>query len=305
MSLFKKKITAITHNGDFHSDDVFACAALLLWAEKTDNKIKIIRSREKEIIEKADMVVDVGGIFDPEKNRFDHHQRNGAGKRENGIPYASFGLVWKKYGEEICGDQEIADRIEKELVMPIDARDSGVTISVPNNDYNIYDYRIGNIISAFNLVPEENEKLLGEQFEKALQFAKEILLREMAWAGALINGERETLKAIKEQNEPEILILDKNMEWHEAVSQNKNIKFVIYPQKEEQEWCIQTGRNNLDNYIDRVKFPENWRGLRDEELVKASGIKEAVFCINGGWFAVAKTKEGAIEMANKALKIYN
>ena len=43
-------------------------------------------------MDSADIVIDVGGQYDPDAGRFDHHQRGGAGERENGIPYSSFGL---------------------------------------------------------------------------------------------------------------------------------------------------------------------------------------------------------------------
>jgi uncharacterized UPF0160 family protein len=33
----------------------------------------IVRTRDKEIIDKLDIVCDVGGEFDAEKKRFDHH----------------------------------------------------------------------------------------------------------------------------------------------------------------------------------------------------------------------------------------
>jgi uncharacterized UPF0160 family protein len=40
------------------------------------------------------MIVDVGSLYDPENLIFDHHQRSSSLKRESGIPYASFGLVF-------------------------------------------------------------------------------------------------------------------------------------------------------------------------------------------------------------------
>jgi uncharacterized UPF0160 family protein len=302
MNLFKKKIKVVTHSGDFHADDVFACATLSLWAEKNGCKLKIIRDRDPKIIEKADMVVDVGNVYNPDENKFDHHQKGGAGERENGIPYASFGLIWKKYGVEICKTQGIADRIEKRLVLSIDARDNGKNI-LNTNELGIIDHRTSNMICDFNPTWQEDKKLSFKYFEKSLNFAKEILLREIAWAKALIDAERETMKIIKEQNEPEILILDENTDWHEAVSKNKKIKLVIYPRNKKTEWSIQTGRDNLEDYnSDRVKFPKDWWGLRDENLIKISRIEGAVFCADGGWFAVVKTKEGAIEMAKRALQ---
>src|SRR5437764_1161911 len=97
------EVTIVAHNGNFHADDVFAVATVLLVLERSDFPAwrqaipKIIRTRDPKTIEKADFVVDVGGVYDAENNRFDHHQAGGAGTRANGIPYASFGLVWKKF----------------------------------------------------------------------------------------------------------------------------------------------------------------------------------------------------------------
>lgn len=36
---------------------------------------EIIRSRDKDILNDCDIVVDVGAEFDHEKKRYDHHQR--------------------------------------------------------------------------------------------------------------------------------------------------------------------------------------------------------------------------------------
>ena len=87
-----KKI--VTHNSTFHADDVFAVATLLI----IEPDAEVIRTRDENIISSADYVVDVGQIYDKDKKRFDHHQLGGAGKRDDGIEYASFGLVWKEYG---------------------------------------------------------------------------------------------------------------------------------------------------------------------------------------------------------------
>ena len=101
----------VTHNAKFHTDDVFAIATLLILYPEAE----IIRTRDEAILKSADIVVDVGQVHDAEKNRFDHHQVGGAGKRENGIQYASFGLVWKKFGEEISGSREVAEKIDEAI----------------------------------------------------------------------------------------------------------------------------------------------------------------------------------------------
>jgi len=114
--------TIVTHDGNFHADDVFSIAAL----KHIFPSFKLIRTRDLELIAKADIVVDVGGEYDPDTDRFDHHQRGGAGERENGIPYSSFGLIWQKYGLEICeGNQDVANAVDSGLVSTIDAIDCG------------------------------------------------------------------------------------------------------------------------------------------------------------------------------------
>lgn len=60
--------TILTHSGSFQADDIFAVAILLLALGES----KVVRTRDKDQIATADYVVDVGMIYDPAKNRFDH-----------------------------------------------------------------------------------------------------------------------------------------------------------------------------------------------------------------------------------------
>ena len=77
----------ITHNGKFHFDEIFSTVILSKMLSE------IILFRTNEINEKIEnkYVYDIGG------GEFDHHQEGGNGERENGIKYASCGLVWKKF----------------------------------------------------------------------------------------------------------------------------------------------------------------------------------------------------------------
>src|SRR3990167_6875007 len=125
----------ITHNGSFHTDDIFAAAALSLMLEKKGDSFEIIRTHDPEAIANGDYVFDVGGIYDEEKNRFDHHQKEFNNKRESGILYSSFGLVWKKFGIELAGSEKAAESIDRHLVAPIDASDNGFDLT--ENKYDI------------------------------------------------------------------------------------------------------------------------------------------------------------------------
>jgi len=61
-----------THSGIFHADDAMACYFLTKLTKDYKNAI-ITRTRDMEVLNKMDLVVDVGGIYDPKNNRYDHH----------------------------------------------------------------------------------------------------------------------------------------------------------------------------------------------------------------------------------------
>jgi uncharacterized UPF0160 family protein len=302
LNLFKKKITVATHNGSFHADDVFAVATLSIWAEKNNLKLNVIRTRERNVIDEADIVVDVGELYNPEKKRFDHHQREGAGTHDNGVPYASFGLVWKYYAEKITS-KDVAREIEQKMVMPIDARDNGIDISTPEtNKFRISEYIVKDAIHALRpAIGSSNDYDIA--FNKAVQIVQEILRGEIENAEFEIKGDVETAGEIEKQNNPEVLILNEFIKWEKAVSESRNTKIVIYPNLRGGGWCIEVARTDLEKYDSaKILFPKNWRGERDEVLAKASGVRDAIFCHRGGWLAGTQSIEGAIELANKALE---
>ena len=79
--------------------------------------------------------------------------------------------------------------------------------------------------------------------------------------------------------------------------------FVIYPREVYKNyWAVKAVRNDPKTFINRKDFPKSWAGLRDEELQKISGVSDAIFCHRGLFLAVAKTKEGAIKLAQIAVE---
>lgn len=83
-----------THNGTFHADETTACAILTYLFENSS----IIRSRDPEELEKADIIIDVSNQND--EKHFDHHSKEFTLSRDNGIKYATAGLMWKKFGHD-------------------------------------------------------------------------------------------------------------------------------------------------------------------------------------------------------------
>ena len=39
------------------------------------SEARVVRSRKTEVLASCDIVVDVGGVYDPAIHRYDHHQR--------------------------------------------------------------------------------------------------------------------------------------------------------------------------------------------------------------------------------------
>ena len=62
-----------THSGTFQCDEALGC--WLLRQHPDFANAKIVRSRDNHVLDQLDIVIDVGGVYDPAKLRFDHHQR--------------------------------------------------------------------------------------------------------------------------------------------------------------------------------------------------------------------------------------
>lgn len=108
-----------------------------------------MRTRDPAKLEPLSIVVDVGGVYDDEAKRYDHHQRGFTEVFGNGfdkIKLSSAGLVYKHYGQEIIAKLlNITDEAQintlwlqlySELIESIDAIDNGVNITSGELAYN-------------------------------------------------------------------------------------------------------------------------------------------------------------------------
>ena len=303
----KKLIKLVTHDGSFHADDIFACATLSLMLEKKQEKFYIIRTRDQEIIDNSDYVFDVGGIYNEKLNRFDHHQKGGAGERPaspsqggEGIPYAAFGLVWKKFGEELCGSRKAAEIIDKKLVASIDAHDNGYDLV--ENKHEISPYSIQHFFYSMKPTWQEENVTDDEMFLKCVEIAKEVLLREIIQAKDGVLAEDLVVSIYKNTKDKRIIVLDKHYPFEYILNNFSEPLFVVCPSKDKRnKWGARAVREDPKTFKNRKNFPASWAGLRNEELVKVTGVPDAVFCHNNLFMAVAKSKEGAIKLAELAL----
>ena len=279
--------TIVTHNGNFHADDVFSIAAL----KSIIPSFKLIRTRDLDVIAKADMVVDVGGEYDAETDRFDHHQRGGAGERENGIPYSSFGLIWQKYGIEICqGNRDVAKAVDSGLVSTIDAIDCG-------HVEGIYEgISLSQTIGMFNPTWQEDADF-DACFNEAVDFASRVLKRFIASANGGISAKALVAKAIENAEDPRVVVLEKYTPWKRTVhALSEEALYVVYPSQTGQ-WRIQTVPVELGSFEDRKPLPKQWAGLSDNDLQEVTNIHDAMFCHNGCFIAGAESFESTMKMA--------
>ncbi|XP_023412758.1 MYG1 exonuclease isoform X2 [Loxodonta africana] len=132
-----------THNGTFHCDEALACALLRLLPEYRD--AEIVRTRDPEKLASCDIVVDVGGEYDPQRHRYDHHQRSFTETMSSlspGKPWqtklSSAGLVYLHFGHKLLAQLlstseedsmvgTLYDKMYENFVEEVDAVDNGIS----------------------------------------------------------------------------------------------------------------------------------------------------------------------------------
>jgi uncharacterized UPF0160 family protein len=288
-----------THPGNFHADDVFAVAALR--AAAGDETVEVVRTRDEALQAEADVRVDVGGRSDPATGDFDHHQKGGAGERENGIAYASFGLVWRHVGARVAGSEEAAASVDERLVQGVDANDTGQTIA-RSLVGDVRSMSVSGVIAALN--PSWDEELSEEQeaarFEEAVALASGILERQVAGAAAFQRARQLILDAIGRADDPRVIELDRNMPWRETVIAGApEALYVVYPKSDG--WGLQAVPKAAGSFENRLSLPTDWAGLSGDELAAATGVGDAIFAHAAGFYASAGSREGIIALARLAM----
>ena len=280
-----KDASAFTHSGKFHADDVFSSALLLY----LNPEITILRGNK--VPEDFD-----GIIFDIGRGRYDHHQKDSR-IRENGIPYAAFGLLWEELGTEILGE-ELAAKFDEAFVQPLD-----------NNDNTGEKNELASLIGSFNPSWDEDGGT-DEAFFRAVSVAGMILDNKFARYLGNERADRRVEEVLTEHaaslasgdtpaENTNILILPEFIPCQKRLSET-NIAFVIFPSNRGG-YCIQPQKKEYSlNY--KCSFPPEWLGLENEELKAATGLKTANFCHKGGFIMTVDDVNDAISACKISLE---
>lgn len=265
----------LTHPGTFHADDVFATALLRIVAPNLP-----IRRDTPDTAARDTLVYDQGG------GEFDHHGMD-AKARPDGTAYSSFGLLWERLGKTLCHPDD-ARMLDDTFVRPIDDADNHGTpyvVAIMVND----------------ILGEHDD--LDEGFWCAVDFAHGILSRRIASVNEAREGAEEVEAEVTRQGDPEVLVLDEWRAGWQRVARSHSTLFCVFPSSRGG-WSAQGVPADPTSGRTLVPYPKPWLAKRDAELAEASGVADATFCHRDAFLACAGSKEGAIELARRAIVLY-
>lgn len=168
----KDKVYAITHDGKFHSDEVFAVALLSLGYPN----LKVFRTRDDEMIDtvKTDInifVLDIGDEHNSKLRNFDHHQLEDSG-------VATFGLVFdyciNNGAKSLFDDVRAIHLFKKMIVDKIDHYDTNYN-NVIYKARGIDVYTLQDVMTHLNTVNTDDEDKQTIRFDNAVSIARYII----------------------------------------------------------------------------------------------------------------------------------
>jgi len=310
-----------THSGTFHCDEALGCFLLRLTDEFKD--CEVVRSRDPDVLSKLDIIIDVGAVYDPSKHRYDHHQRGFIETLDlnHKTKLSSSGLVYKHFGREIISKYgEVSENLVDELYMLM-YEDFMEELDAVDNGVNQYDTDIlpryhvttslSHRVSLLNSPWNDPEPKQDENFKKAMNLTGEEFFTRLLYYSKVLLPARGIVKTAIENRfsvDPSgfIIVLDKICPWEDDIFEiekqyNAHIKHILY--KDNNTWMIRSVPIFQKSFENRCPFPEPWRGLRDKDLDKVTGIPNCVFVHATGFVGGNKSYEGAIEMSRRTLNL--
>jgi uncharacterized UPF0160 family protein len=324
-----------THSGSFQADEAMGVWMLRQTPEYRCSKC--VRSRDLKVLDPLDIVIDVGGVYDHAKKRYDHHQREyderfdagKAGSDGRCTKLSASGLVYRHYGRDVIrayypslsGEAlgVVYNKIYNTLLEALDAIDTGVEMAPPGvgllyRDATGLSSRVGRLNPRWNEVDSNGNPIdVDDRFEVASKMCGDDFMAVLTKivesdlpAQALVE------KAILERNDVDpsgeiIRFQSGGLPWmnylydfEKKLSLNPLIKFVLYTDQGGM-WRVQAVTVEGKAFENRLSLPEEWRGVRDADLESVTKIPGSRFVHAAGFIGGNDTFEGALEMARVAL----
>ena len=325
-----------THSGSFQADEAMGVWMLRQTPEYRCSKC--VRSRDMKVLDTLDIVIDVGGVYDHAKKRYDHHQRDYDERFDSGRKNSSdgrctklsaSGLVYRHYGKDVIrayypsltGDtlDLVYNKIYNTLLEALDAIDTGVEMA-PTGVELLYRDATGLSSRVGRLNPRWNEedntgtpidvderfeaasKICGDDFMDVLTkiVESDLPARDFVEQAVLERKEVDPSGEIIKFHSGGLPWKNYLYEFEKKHSVDPLIKYVLYTDQAGM-WRVQAVTVEGKAFENRLSLPEEWRGLRDSELVSVASIPGSRFVHAGGFIAGNDTFDGALEMGRVAL----
>lgn len=288
----------------------------------------VVRTRDQAVLDTCAAVVDVGGVYDPERLRFDHHQGEFDeyfDDKHKVTRLSSAGLVYKHFAKrvfkEIYGvtDEETLNDmylyIYDNLIQSLDAVDTGVAIADGPLKYEVntaLPSRVGRLNPSW---VEENVDV-DSRFHQAMQvtlsefdyFVRNYIDVHIAARKKFL----EVYNARFQVHESGLVIETPRgmpffnslyqLEEKEGIPADKRIAFYIMFESATQQWRSTCIKEADRQFTCRRPFPERLAGLRTDELQKASGIPGLTFIHRGRFTCGGLTKESILKLISLTLQ---
>ncbi|XP_061203220.1 MYG1 exonuclease [Neopsephotus bourkii] len=318
-----------THDGTFHCDEALACVLLRLLPRFRD--AEVLRTRDPQRLAQCEVVVDVGAEYDPERHRYDHHQRSFTHSMRSLRPdkpwstkLSSAGLIYCHFGSQILAEllgqpedsPEVAalyDQLYESFVEEIDAIDNGIAQAEGEPRYALsstLSARVGRLNPLWNEPDQDTEA----GFQRAMELVRSEFLERLdhcrrSWLPARALVHESIQRRFEVDSSGSVLELPQaGCPWQELLFRLERelalpqpLLLVLFPDRAGQ-WRVQSVPTAPHSFRSRLPLPEPWRGLRDAALSRLSGIPGCVFVHASGFIGGHRTREGALEMARRTLE---
>lgn len=290
----------------------------------------ILRTRDKLALDRCEIIVDVGAMFDKNNKRFDHHQNdfNEKFNSTSKTKLSSAGLIYKYYGFEIINilaadvgreligneNEILFNKIYFGYIEHIDGIDNGISSHEGQANYSVAS-TLSDRISRMNVSWNEysTETLINEAFLRAMRVAIDDFTHYFRYIlKTWMPARNEVNRAIKDRytfhKSGQIILLPYSLpfEDHLYILEPKDTRILFVISKRlEGTWGIKCVRESINTFNSRKRFPMRCSGLRDNDLAKAINIAGSIFVHAGGFVAANDTLEGALRMAEYALNYHD
>jgi uncharacterized UPF0160 family protein len=330
-----------THNGHFHADEALAVYLLrLLPAYKSSSLVRTRDPAVLETCHTVVDVggeYDVSrNRFDHHQRGFNEvFPGRNTKLSAAGLVYLTFGKdiisVVTGVGKGSKDVEILYKQLYVKLIEAFDGNDNGVDLydsaalqaASLTPRYDVTGFSLASVVRRMfqskapeeGLEPAEVQKREDARFEKASKFVGEQFSMELhdlhaAWLPARAVVRQAFAQRYEVHPSGKILVLSGGgVPWSdhlyaaEEEEGKEKVLYVLFPENDtpESKWRIRSVSIASVSFKNRKDMPDAWKGLRDEELSKVSGISGGVFVHASGFIGGNQTYDGTLQMAIKSV----